>query len=131
MKTILFVCWHNSGRSQMAEVYFNVNNKDPNIEAISAWTWIKGDWLINPRVVKLLKSKWIDILNQLKKYEPKVLTNDMIKKADKIYTMWCMDNCFVWDREVDFDFWLDDPASDDTDLENMWNDFEEKMKNII
>lgn len=131
MKTVLFVCWHNSGRSQMAEVYFNTYNNDPSIEAISAWTWIKWDWIINPKVVKLLKSKWIDILNQPKKYEPKILTEEMIKNADKIYTMGCMDNCVVWDREVDFDFWLDDPAKDDTNLDNMWEDFENKMKNIL
>ena len=131
MKTVLFVCWHNSGRSQMAEVYFNVNNNDSDVEAISAWTWIKWDWIINPKVVELLKSKWIDILNQPKKYEPKILTQDMISSADKIYTMWCMDNCVVWERKVDFDFWLDDPAKDDTDLNNMWEDFENKMKNIL
>jgi len=128
----LFVCGHNSGRSQMAEVYFNVHNKDPNKIAISAWTWIKWDWKINPKVVDLLKSKWIDIFNQPKKYFPKTLAENMISCADKIYTMWCMDwQCSIWNKKIEFDFWLDDPANPETDIEKMWEDFEGKMKGVL
>jgi hypothetical protein len=116
----------------MAEVYFNVYNKDENKLAISAWTWIKWDWKINPKVVELLLSKWIDILNQPKEYYPKMLTDNMIECANKIYTMWCMDwDCMVWDKKIEFDFGLDDPASSETDIEKMWKDFEGKMKSIL
>ena len=54
-KYILFVCGHNSGRSQMAEVLFNTLNKNSNIEAQSAGTGIKWDGLINPKVVSILQ----------------------------------------------------------------------------
>jgi len=128
----LFVCGHNSWRSQMAEVYFNVHNKDKNKLAISAWTGIKWDWKINPKVIKLLLSKWIDILDQEKKYYPKMLAENMINCADKIYTMWCMDwACNIWNKKIDFDFWLDDPANSETDIVKMWNDFEVKMWKIL
>ena len=131
-EVILFVCGHNSWRSQMAEVYFNFHNKDKNRLAISAWTWIKTDWKINPKVVELLLSKWIDILNQPKKYFPKMLAENMINYADKIYTMWCMDwECTIWNKQIEFDFWLDDPANPETDIEKMWEDFEGKMKRIL
>ena len=129
---ILFVCGHNSGRSQMAEVYFNFHNKNKNIEAFSAWTVIKWDWKINPKISALLLKKWIDIFNQPKKYFPKTLDFEVLKNAKKIYTMGCMDWwCLIWDRKSDFDFWLDDPALDSTNIEKMWEDFEGKMERIF
>ncbi|MDQ7008849.1 MAG: low molecular weight phosphatase family protein [Candidatus Gracilibacteria bacterium] len=128
----LFVCGHNSGRSQMAEVYFNFYNKDKNKMAISAGTGIKGDGKINPKVIDLLKSKGIDILNQPKKYYPKMLAENMINCADKIYTMGCMNGeCTIGNKKIEFDFALDDPANAGTDIENMWNNFEGKMKGVI
>jgi len=130
-KYILFVCWHNSWRSQMAEVYFNTYNKNPNLEAFSAWTGLKWDWKINPKIIELLKSKWIDILNQDKKYFPKILTDEMVKWAHKVYTMWCMDWCMIWNRKADFDFKLNDPACEDINVEELWGEFEEKIKIIL
>ncbi len=116
----------------MAEVYFNTHNSNPNLEAISAGTSLKWDGKINPKVVELLLSKWINIFAQSKKYEPKNLQGSVLENAHKICTMWCMEWwCFVWDREVDFDFWLDDPASDETDIEKIWEDFEGKMKKVM
>ncbi len=132
MRQILFICGHNSGRSQMAEVYFNVHNTNSEYEALSAGTVIKWDWKINPKVVELLLTKWIDIFSQPKKYIPKSIDDVILKNAYKIYTMWCMEWwCLVWDRKVDFDFWLDDPANSDTDIEKMWEDFEGKMKRVM
>lgn len=131
-KYILFICWHNSWRSQMAEVYFNFYNKNPDIEAFSAWTNIKWDWKINPKIVELLKNKWIDIFNQPKKYFPKMVETKLIKNALYIYTMWCMKWwCINWIRKVDFDFWLDDPANIETNIDDMWRDFEMKIKPIL
>lgn len=131
-KYLLFVCWHNSWRSQMAEVYFNNYNKNKNIEALSAWTTIKNDGKINPKVKKLLLEKWIDIEKQNREYKPKALDKSMIKNAFKIYTMWCMEGaCEIWDRKIDYDFWLDDPALETTDINKMWLDFEEKIKPIL
>lgn len=112
----------------MAEVYFNTHNINPEYEAVSAGTGIKWDGKINPKVVALLLSKWIDINAQSKQYIPKVLDDSVLEWAEKVYTMGCMDSCIVWERKADFDFGLDDPASDETNIEEMWNDFETKIK---
>jgi arsenate reductase len=131
-KEILFVCWHNSGRSQLAEVYFNTYNKNEQYEAFSAGTVIKWDGIINPKVVELLLLKWIDIHSQEKTYVPKNLDYKILMDAEKVFTMWCMEWwCVIGEREVDFDFWLDDPADDATDIEEMWIDFETKMKKVM
>ena len=130
-KYVLFVCGHNSGRSQMWEVYFNTYNKNPDVEARSAGTALKWDGKINPKVVDVLLKNSIDIHNQDKKYKPKMLTPDMSENAEEVFTMGCMDWCMVGDRKIDFDFWLDDPARDDTDIDSIFADFKMKMEPIL
>jgi len=116
----------------MAEVYFNFYNKNTKYEAVSAWTCIKWDWKINPKVIFLLKSKWIDIFKQEKEYFPKNIDYNILEKAKKIYTMWCMEWwCLIWDKKVDFDFWLEDPANSETNIEKMWEIFKAKMEVIL
>jgi arsenate reductase (thioredoxin) len=82
MKTVVFVCVHNSGRSQMAEAFFNqiVQGK---ARAFSAGTQ-PGD-SINPVVVEVMKEVGIDI----SKNKPKLLTLEMVEKADRMITMGC------------------------------------------
>lgn len=82
MKTVLFVCVHNSGRSQMAEAFFNqlANGK---ARAISAGTQ-PGD-KVNPVVVEAMKEAGIDISRN----KPKTLTMAMVEKADRMVTMGC------------------------------------------
>jgi arsenate reductase len=82
MKTILFVCTHNAGRSQMAEAFFNEKKKD-NMMAISSGT--NPSTQINPIVVQSLKEKGIDI----SKNKPKLLTPEILKKADIVISMGC------------------------------------------
>lgn len=128
---ILFVCGHNSGRSQMAEVLFNKYNNNPNIEAKSAGTWIKWDGLINPKVVRVLLDNGIDIHNQDKVYVPKVVNKEMIEWAKEIYTMWCMDSNIVWKRVADGDFALDDPAKDETNVESVFKECDTQVQKLI
>jgi arsenate reductase len=82
MKTILFVCTHNAGRSQMAEAFFNEKKKD-NMMAISSGT--NPATQINPIVAQSLKEKGIDI----SKNKPKLLTPEILKKADIVISMGC------------------------------------------
>jgi arsenate reductase (thioredoxin) len=82
MKTILFVCVHNSGRSQMAEALFNQMARG-KAQALSAGTQ-PGD-SINPVVVEAMKEVGIDI----SKNKPKMLTLEMVEKADRMITMGC------------------------------------------
>ena len=82
MKKVLFVSIHNSGRSQMAEVFFNKLSEGKGL-AISAGT--RPAEQINPAVVKAMKESGLDINSQ----KPKLLTIEMIKQSDIVITMGC------------------------------------------
>jgi len=82
MKTILFVCVHNSGRSKMAEAFFN-KLSGGNARALSAGTQPADK--VNPTVVEAMEEVDIDISGS----RPKMLTVDMVEKADKMITMGC------------------------------------------
>jgi len=82
MKTILFVCVHNSGRSQMAEAFFNQLAKG-KAQALSAGTQPADK--VNPLVVEAMKEIGIDISGN----KPKALTIEMVEKADRMITMGC------------------------------------------
>ena len=82
MKTILFVCVHNSGRSQMAEAFFN-KLAHGKAQAFSAGT--QPAEKVNPVVVEAMKEVGIDIIGN----KPRALTMDMVEKADKMITMGC------------------------------------------
>ena len=82
MKKILFVCVHNSGRSQMAEAFFNKLAKN-KARAISAGTQPAAQ--INPTVVAAMRELGMEIGNQ----KPKSLTLEMMESADRVITMCC------------------------------------------
>lgn len=82
MKTVLFVCVHNSGRSQMAEAFFN-RIAGGGIKAVSAGTKPAED--INPLVVQAMSELGIDISEQ----RPKALTLELMEQADRAITMGC------------------------------------------
>jgi len=82
MKTVLFVCIHNSGRSQMAEAFFNHLAKG-KAQAYSAGTQPADK--VNPVVVEAMKETGIDISSN----KPKMLTMDLVEKADRMITMGC------------------------------------------
>lgn len=78
-KIILFVCKGNSGRSQMAEAFFNILSR--KMKTISAGT--KPDDKIHSWTVQLIKEVGIDVSQQ----KPKLLTNKLMNKTDKIIVM--------------------------------------------
>ncbi|MDO8490408.1 MAG: arsenate reductase ArsC [Dehalococcoidia bacterium] len=82
MKAVVFVCVHNSGRSQMAEAFFNqlANGK---ARAFSAGTNPADS--VNPTVVEAMREVGIDLSGK----KPKALTLEMMKQADKMITMGC------------------------------------------
>ena len=82
MKTVLFVCVHNAGRSQMAEAFFNHLAKD-RAQAYSAGT--QPSSTINSTVVEAMREIGIDI----SKNKPKLMTLEMAEKADRVITMGC------------------------------------------
>ncbi|OGO30125.1 MAG: arsenate reductase [Chloroflexi bacterium RBG_16_56_11] len=82
MKTVIFVCVHNSGRSQMAEAFFN-RLAEGKARAISAGT--RPAVHTDRTVVVAMKELGIDISLQ----RPKLLTFEMLEKADHAITMGC------------------------------------------
>ncbi len=82
MKTVLFVCLHNSGRSQMAEALLT-EMAGGRVGAVSAGTAPAGD--VNPVVVEAMREIGLDISGR----KPKMLTLGMIEQADRMITMGC------------------------------------------
>ena len=82
MKTVLFVCVHNSGRSQMAEAFFNLLAKG-RAKGLSAGTQPADR--VNPVVVEAMKEVGIDISSN----KPKTLKMDIVEKVDRMITMGC------------------------------------------
>jgi arsenate reductase len=82
MKTVLFVCVHNAGRSQMAEAFFNQLAKG-RVVAISAGT--RPVEQVNSMVVAVMREVGIEIGKQ----KPRSLTVEMLESADRVITMGC------------------------------------------
>lgn len=82
LKSVLFVCVENAGRSQMAEAFAN-HYGIGKIEASSAGTMPASG--VNPLVVQVMREKGIDILNS----KPKLLDIKMVQEADAIIVMGC------------------------------------------
>ena len=82
MKTVLFVCVGNSGRSQMAEAFFN-HMAGGKARAISAGT--KPASAVDPQTVEVMREVGIDIGAA----KPKALTMEMVEQADRVVTMGC------------------------------------------
>ncbi len=94
MATVLFVCVHNAGRSQMAEAFFN-KLAEGRHKATSAGSQPADK--VNPLVVKAMKEKGIDIGRR----KPKKLDADAIEAADLAVTMGCgPDVCPVITGEI-------------------------------
>ena len=82
MKRIVFVCVHNSGRSQMAEAFLKHLGRG-DTEAESAGT-IPSEQ-VNPVVAEAMGEKGIDLSFSI----PKLITQDMVDQADRVITMGC------------------------------------------
>ena len=87
MKTIIFACVHNAGRSQMAAAYFNELVDPRTARALSAGTR-PGD-RVHPEVVQVMQEEGID----LRDARPQQLTPDLAASAQLLITMGCGDEC--------------------------------------
>ena len=101
--TVLFVCVHNAGRSQMAAGYLRHLAGD-RIEVRSAGS-IPADQ-INPVAVEAMLEEGIDIRGEA----PKILTTDAVQDSDVVITMGCGDACPFFPGKRYEDWQLDDPA---------------------
>ena len=101
--SVLFVCVHNAGRSQMAAGYLRHLAGD-RIEIRSAGTQPKSE--INAVAIEAMAEEGIDISNQ----EPKVLSDEVVLASDYVITMGCGDACPFFPGKTYLDWVLDDPA---------------------
>lgn len=101
--TVLFVCVHNAGRSQMAAGYLQHLAGD-RIDVLSAGSQPKDQ--INPVAVEAMAEEGIDIAGSA----PKLLTVDAVKESDVVITMGCGDACPIFPGKRYEDWQLDDPA---------------------
>jgi len=101
--SVLFVCVHNAGRSQMAAGWLRHLGGDA-VEVRSAGS-LPGDQ-INPAAVAAMAEVGIDITDQ----QPKLLTTEAVEASDVVITMGCGDACPVLPGKRYLDWELEDPA---------------------
>ena len=101
--SVIFVCVHNAGRSQMAAAFLTHLTLG-KVEVRSAGSAPADS--INPAVVEALKEVGIDISNEI----PKVLTTSAVEQSDVVITMGCGDACPFFPGKRYLDWVLPDPA---------------------
>ncbi|MGF9661173.1 arsenate reductase ArsC [Arthrobacter crystallopoietes] len=106
--SVLFVCVHNAGRSQMAAAYLT-HLAQGAIEVRSAGSQPADQ--VNPAAVEAMREEGIDISAEL----PKVLTTEAVKDSDVVVTMGCGDECPYFPGKRYEDWVLEDPASKGVD----------------
>jgi protein-tyrosine-phosphatase len=101
--SVLFVCVHNAGRSQMAAAWLTKLAGD-KVEVRSAGSAPADS--INPAVVEAMLEVGIDISHEM----PKVLTTSAVEQSDVVITMGCGDACPFFPGKRYLDWPLNDPA---------------------
>jgi arsenate reductase len=103
MKTVIFACVHNAGRSQMAAAFFNSMANPSMARALSAGT--NPGERVHPEVLSTMKEVEID----LSVAKPQLLTADLARGAELLITMGCGDQCPVVPGARREDWPLTDP----------------------
>ena len=101
--TVLFVCVHNAGRSQMAAAFTHALS-DGEIEVHSAGS--EPAERINPAVMQAMQEVGVDLSREF----PKPLSDDVVRDSDVVITMGCGDACPFYPGKRYLDWELDDPA---------------------
>ncbi len=125
LPTVLFLCVHNAGRSQMALGWFN------HLAGGRAVAWSGGSEPgkeVNPSAVMAMAEVGIDIAQEF----PKPWTDEIVRAADVVITMGCGDACplFPGKRYEDWD--LDDPAGQDIDtVRPIRDEIEQRVRALL
>lgn len=123
--SVLFVCVHNAGRSQMAAAFLTHLAGD-QVEVRSAGS-APAD-AVNPAVVEAMKEAEIDIAAEV----PKVLTTEAVQSSDVVITMGCGDACPYFPGKRYLDWQLDDPAGQGVDaVRPIREEIEQRVKGLL
>ncbi|WP_085369580.1 arsenate reductase ArsC [Leifsonia sp. NCR5] len=123
--TVLFVCIHNAGRSQMAAGFMR-DLSGGRVEVLSAGSEPKDQ--INPVAVQVMAEEGIDIANE----QPKILTTEAVKESDVVITMGCGDTCPIFPGKRYEDWELTDPAGRPVDeVRPIRDDIKQRVANLL
>jgi arsenate reductase len=103
MKTVVFACVHNAGRSQMAAAWFNALSDPARARALSAGT--QPGTRVHPEVVEVMREVGVDLADR----RPQKLTEELAARADLLVTMGCGEACPVVPGVEHEDWPVEDP----------------------
>ncbi|MCF3104927.1 arsenate reductase ArsC [Streptomyces roseoverticillatus] len=123
--SVLFVCVHNAGRSQMGAAFLTHLGGD-RVEVRSAGSAPAAT--VNPAVVEAMRELGIDLSAQT----PKLLTTEAVQASDVVITMGCGDACPVFPGKQYLDWKLDDPAGQGIDaVRPIRDEIEQRVRNLL
>lgn len=123
--TVLFVCIHNAGRSQMAAGFMKELSEGA-VDVLSAGSEPKDQ--INPIAIQVMAEEGIDIANEV----PKILTTDAVKESDVVITMGCGDTCPIFPGKRYEDWELTDPAGRPVDeVRPIRDEIKQRVQNLL
>ena len=108
MKTVLFLCVHNAGRSQMAEALTNHRARAQGLDVRAASAGTVGGKELNPLAVQVMEEIGVSMAD----HAPKLVTQEMVDRADRIISMGCGVDAQACPAQfiLTEDWGLDDPA---------------------
>jgi arsenate reductase len=127
MATVLFVCLHNAGRSQMSRALFD-RAADGRHRALAAGSIADPDGAVHPEVVTVMREVGIDLAD----VKPIRLTRELAEQADVVVTMGCGDACpFIpGKRYIDWD--LPDPKGRPvSEVRTIREDIDRRVKELV
>ena len=123
--TVLFVCIHNAGRSQMAAALLE-RAADGRVDVRSAGSEPADE--VNPAVLAAMRELDIDLAAE----RPKLLTDGAVREADVVITMGCGDACPIFPGKRYLDWNLDDPAGQDLNaLRPIRDDIDQRVRALL
>ncbi|MFF1632385.1 arsenate reductase ArsC [Leifsonia sp. NPDC058248] len=123
--TVLFVCVHNAGRSQMAAGFMKELSGGA-VDVLSAGSEPKDQ--INPIAIEVMGEEGIDIADEV----PKILTTDAVKESDVVITMGCGDTCPIFPGKRYEDWELTDPAGRPIDeVRPIRDEIKQRVQNLL
>ena len=123
--SVLFVCVHNAGRSQMAAAFLTHLTQGA-VDVRSAGS--EPADRVNPAAVAAMAEVGIDIATE----QPKILTTDAVKASDVVITMGCGDTCPFYPGKRYEDWVLEDPAGKGVDaVRPIRDDIRRRVESLI
>ena len=123
--TVLFVCVHNAGRSQMAAGFMQ-HLAGEKVSVLSAGSAPKDS--INPIAIAAMAEVGIDIAHN----QPKVLTVEAVKESDAVITMGCGDACPIFPGKRYEDWVLEDPAGQSIEVvRKIRDEIKQKVEKLL